>query len=125
MQLRRLLPLALCATTLVAQNDFDLEKRTSGRLGSPLTFDVVNAPPFALMMLIPSSTAGPTPLAIVDPSDPRALSVGVDLLSATAVLFADLFGNANYSLGLPLNPCLLYTSPSPRDRTRSRMPSSA
>ena len=25
----------------------------------------------------------------------------------------------------PRNPCLLYTSPSPRDRTRSRMPSSA
>ena len=25
----------------------------------------------------------------------------------------------------PNNPCLLYTSPSPRDRTRSRMPSSA
>ena len=24
-----------------------------------------------------------------------------------------------------LKPCLLYTSPSPRDRTRSRMPSSA
>ena len=29
-------------------------------------------------------------------------------------------------LGRPKkNPCLLYTSPSPRDRTRSRMPSSA
>ena len=25
----------------------------------------------------------------------------------------------------PSKPCLLYTSPSPRDRTRSRMPSSA
>ena len=25
----------------------------------------------------------------------------------------------------PAQPCLLYTSPSPRDRTRSRMPSSA
>ena len=25
----------------------------------------------------------------------------------------------------PFNSCLLYTSPSPRDRTRSRMPSSA
>ena len=25
----------------------------------------------------------------------------------------------------PMNVCLLYTSPSPRDRTRSRMPSSA
>ena len=27
--------------------------------------------------------------------------------------------------GVQVNPCLLYTSPSPRDRTRSRMPSSA
>ena len=27
--------------------------------------------------------------------------------------------------GLDINACLLYTSPSPRDRTRSRMPSSA
>ena len=25
----------------------------------------------------------------------------------------------------PYNPCLLYTSPSPRDRQKSRMPSSA
>ena len=34
---------------------------------------------------------------------------------------------ATYSkaLGSAVNPCLLYTSPSPRDRTRSRMPSSA
>ena len=29
------------------------------------------------------------------------------------------------SVRLALNTCLLYTSPSPRDRTRSRMPSSA
>ena len=32
----------------------------------------------------------------------------------------------NYSMGLPkTNDCLLYTSPSPRDRQKSRMPSSA
>ena len=31
----------------------------------------------------------------------------------------------NAALGATLGPCLLYTSPSPRDRTRSRMPSSA
>src|SRR5665811_515442 len=30
-----------------------------------------------------------------------------------------------YRCMLHLHPCLLYTSPSPRDRTRSRMPSSA
>ena len=29
------------------------------------------------------------------------------------------------AVGLTLEDCLLYTSPSPRDRTRSRMPSSA
>ena len=31
----------------------------------------------------------------------------------------------NLSLVISDYPCLLYTSPSPRDRTRSRMPSSA
>jgi len=31
----------------------------------------------------------------------------------------------NETLPEDLQPCLLYTSPSPRDRTRSRMPSSA
>ena len=33
---------------------------------------------------------------------------------------AEAFGNVNLSI-----PCLLYTSPSPRDRQKSRMPSSA
>ena len=47
-----------------------------------------------------------------------------DTLSAEEVL--DLY-ESNYDLGLKIQarPCLLYTSPSPRDRTRSRMPSSA
>ena len=35
-----------------------------------------------------------------------------------------LEGYDAFTLG-NLGPCLLYTSPSPRDRTRSRMPSSA
>ena len=34
------------------------------------------------------------------------------------------FTEVDVSTGVP-RPCLLYTSPSPRDRTRSRMPSSA
>ena len=40
--------------------------------------------------------------------------------------FKDLLivGN-NYDISTQLGSCLLYTSPSPRDRTRSRMPSSA
>ena len=34
-------------------------------------------------------------------------------------------GNVYAAVGLHPTSCLLYTSPSPRDRTRSRMPSSA
>ena len=93
MQLRRLLPLALCAAPLCAQSTFDLEKLTSARLGSSLDLDISGAPPFALMLVVPSNNAGPTPLAALDPSDSRVLSVGTDLLSAATVKFADLFGD--------------------------------
>ena len=41
--------------------------------------------------------------------------------TTTAVVFLDPHGRHLFIL----TPCLLYTSPSPRDRTRSRMPSSA
>ena len=34
-------------------------------------------------------------------------------------------GRTSYSLDLSFDPCLLYTSPSPRDLSTSRMPSSA
>ena len=43
-------------------------------------------------------------------------------LSETA--FISSSDNADFKLQW-FTPCLLYTSPSPRDRTRSRMPSSA
>ena len=36
-----------------------------------------------------------------------------------------LFSGASASFGSEANSCLLYTSPSPRDATLSRMPSSA
>ena len=38
--------------------------------------------------------------------------------------FADIFKQYKYDF-YQIDNCLLYTSPSPRDRTRSRMPSSA
>ena len=53
-----------------------------------------------------------------------------DFLSDDSVKVAILSGSKGkcFSAGDDLNEgdgCLLYTSPSPRDRTRSRMPSSA
>ena len=44
----------------------------------------------------------------------------LNLFSFTTLKAADLLEFLHLS-----NTCLLYTSPSPRDRTRSRMPSSA
>ena len=43
---------------------------------------------------------------------------------ADALVYGREYGADNVTLTL-FQPCLLYTSPSPRDRTRSRMPSSA
>ena len=40
-------------------------------------------------------------------------------------VISDHSKTASYANGLNIDSCLLYTSPSPRDRTRSRMPSSA
>ena len=51
--------------------------------------------------------------------DERWLITYADLITLLLVLFLILYSIAN------IDNCLLYTSPSPRDRTRSRMPSSA
>ena len=47
------------------------------------------------------------------------------ILNKGVCLAAFLLLTLNFSLGPYKSLCLLYTSPSPRDRTRSRMPSSA
>ena len=59
--------------------------------------------------------AGGTPAGVVLALDRQERGTGE--LSATQEV------EKNY--GIPVTSCLLYTSPSPRDRTRSRMPSSA
>ena len=50
------------------------------------------------------------------------LAFGADLAGAVSIIDPDPLGDIKIDLN---DPCLLYTSPSPRDRTRSRMPSSA
>ena len=50
------------------------------------------------------------------------IAIGIGSLIIYALM--NMVGYAGVKTGVPY-PCLLYTSPSPRDRTRSRMPSSA
>ena len=59
-----------------------------------------------------------------------AISCGIPLIAAVSIYsvegLAGLGGRVAFGLlGDRFGACLLYTSPSPRDRTRSRMPSSA
>ena len=57
-----------------------------------------------------------------DLADPGARALQLTAMVPFFVLMAVLYGALNAALD---STCLLYTSPSPRDRTRSRMPSSA
>ena len=50
--------------------------------------------------------------------------VGVDASVDFSELFPDIIASILDDIGLDLT-CLLYTSPSPRDRQKARMPSSA
>ena len=65
------------------------------------------------------STSGPV---ITKAGDLAALLTN---LEPHDVLFIDEIHRLSPAVEEVLYPCLLYTSPSPRDRTRSRMPSSA
>ena len=55
---------------------------------------------------------------------PVSLYNGEKLIAKTAAIF-DSNKRAEVMFSLPSNTCLLYTSPSPRDKRQSRMPSSA
>ena len=65
--------------------------------------------------------SGDSVLAVLGPLGGGAavLFIGITLLSPLVA------GPLSRALGTPISACLLYTSPSPRDATLSRMPSSA
>jgi len=85
-----------------------------------------------------STTSGPIRIRLIGEKDGTNAALTndvVDLMAAVNLDFApydiqffleDSDGQVwDYSFNDGLYSCLLYTSPSPRDRTRSRMPSSA
>ena len=78
---------------------------TGGVLGSTLNYDLTGAP-FDLFALLPSTTSGPTPLAILDPADTRWLDVGLDLLSTLVIGGLDGTGHGAVAFPLPASPAL-------------------
>ena len=61
------------------------------------------------------------------PRDKLAVFTGLSGSGKSSLAFDTIYaeGQRRYVESLSAYACLLYTSPSPRDRTRSRMPSSA
>ena len=55
----------------------------------------------------------------------NSVNSAIDSNRAEKIIFLESDKTASHRLELLIENCLLYTSPSPRDRTRSRMPSSA
>ena len=102
--LRLPLLLGCLAASLAAQNDFDLDKRTPGTLGSTLTLAVGNAPANNLGVAMVSYFPGPTNLANYVPGETRSVQVGTELIGAWYVYATSASGGATFSLNLPSNP---------------------
>jgi len=59
------------------------------------------------------------------PRDKLVVITGVSGSGKSSLAFDTIYAEGQRRYVESLSACLLYTSPSPRDRTRSRMPSSA
>ncbi len=92
---------AILASAALGQDSSDLSLRWSGGvLGWSWTLELEGAPQ-GLYLLAPSFESGPTPLALVDPTDPRSLEVGLDLLQFWRFGQLDAFGAAQEVYLLP------------------------
>ena len=106
----------------------------------PYQYSIDNGTTFQSSTVFSGLTAGTYTIYYIDDNgcdtsenftlnDPQDLSGSISI-SSQVNCFDGCDGELTFQVnniltGTPGNPCLLYTSPSPRDRTRSRMPSSA
>ncbi len=98
----------LVATTalLSAQNDYNLDKLSPGRLGASLDLAVNGAPANQLILYVVSTNGGPVPLAAIDPLDSRFMEVGIDLLDILTVAATSPAGQSSLSVPFPNDPAL-------------------
>lgn len=104
--LRKVLPLLPCLALVAPSASADVGlKRTGGVLGQTLHYDL-SGDSGELFVFLPSTTLGPTPLALIDPTDPRSLDVGINLISAMVVGSLGLTGQSSLTFPLPADPAL-------------------
>lgn len=102
------LPAALSALALAAllpaqggMGDFDLDKSAPGTLGANMTFAFDGAGANQILLAMYSLNDGPTPLAPVDPGDPRVLAVGTDEINGWFTVPTGPSGSGSYGLPVP------------------------
>lgn len=106
--MRHLAPLTglLAVPFLPAQGDFDFDKVTSGTLGATLTLQVRNAPAGLPLLTMVGTTAGPTPIALLDPLDSRSVAVGIDLLGNWSFQTTSASGAASIAVAITSDPAV-------------------
>lgn len=107
---RRFLSLSLLAagllpTAAIAQSlELDV---VGGSMPGPLTLVAQPALfPGEAIMIVPSTTGGPTPAQVFDPNDFRSLDIGLDLIGSAWITFANLQGVATVQTSLGSVPAL-------------------
>lgn len=96
--------LALAALTLPGSADVNLT-RSGGALGDTITYQF-QGDPGEFYIFVPATSTGPTPLAVLDPNDPRTADVGLELLSYIKFGPLNGAGQAGLTLALPASPGL-------------------
>jgi hypothetical protein len=101
------LGLGVCASALVATGAAAQAQlvRSGGALGGNLIY-AISGQPLQFYALVPSLTTGPTPLALLEPSDPRSLDVGLDLSATWRVGPLGPSGSTLTTYALPLSSAL-------------------
>ena len=94
------LPVVLLAAASSALPTAELT-RSGGVLGQSVTYDL-QGDPSEIFGFAVSTNTGPTPLAIFDPSDPRLLEVGLDLVGLWQIGFLDAAGQGSLVFPLPI-----------------------
>ena len=116
---------------IFASNAVWIQRVTTGWIAWDLTSSASFVGMVAFVNFIPSLLAGPLFGVLVDRVRVKQAAIFTQFLSfMIAISFYAFFvlgilNELNLLFLTLCTGCLLYTSPSPRDRTRSRMPSSA
>ena len=107
----------------------DIEAVSTGSLSLDLALGIGGLPKGRIIEIYGPESSGKTTLAlqvVAEAQKAGGICAFVDAEHAMDPIYAKKLGVKTEELLISQpDTCLLYTSPSPRDRTRSRMPSSA